>query len=161
MRHLSAAITVLVFTLLFGCASIFNGFGPQEVQILSTPLGAKCDVRSAGTTTVIASITTPSSVILKKKAGYFRPANYIVQCVLESKEPREALVSGRISGWYFGNIAIGGALGMALIDPATGGMWTLSPKTVVINYSDVQNALPRGDSKEAEQDVSEQTKTIK
>ena len=30
-----------------------------------------------------------------------------------------------INGWYWGNFIFGGALGLLIIDPATGAMWSL------------------------------------
>jgi hypothetical protein len=134
MRFVSILFVSLAVLLLQGCASIFNGIGPESVQIQSTPPGAKCEIRSAESDTVISTITTPGVVMLEKKFGFFRPAHYRVLCSLEKREPREVSVDGRISAWYFGNIAIGGALGMGLIDPATGGMWTLTPRTVSVDY---------------------------
>jgi hypothetical protein len=47
-------------------------------------------------------------------------------------QPRQAKLTPRISGWYFGNIAIGGLLGMVCIDPVTGAMYKLEPKDVAI-----------------------------
>ena len=40
-------------------------------------------------------------------------------------------IDGAINGWYFGNIIFGGLIGMLAVDPATGAMYTLSPKEVL------------------------------
>jgi hypothetical protein len=37
-------------------------------------------------------------------------------------------VRGSLDGWYWGNFAIVGALGMLIVDPLTGGMFELPPK---------------------------------
>lgn len=34
-------------------------------------------------------------------------------------------ITFKLDGWYFGNILIGGLLGMLIIDPATGAMWKI------------------------------------
>lgn len=34
-------------------------------------------------------------------------------------------ITFKIDGWYFGNILIGGVLGMLIVDPATGAMWKI------------------------------------
>lgn len=31
----------------------------------------------------------------------------------------------KVDGWYFGNLLLGGFLGMLIIDPATGAMWKI------------------------------------
>lgn len=36
-----------------------------------------------------------------------------------------------ISGWYWGNILIGGVVGMLIIDPATGGMYTFNTENAI------------------------------
>lgn len=30
-----------------------------------------------------------------------------------------------LDGWYFGNILLGGIIGMLIVDPATGAMWKI------------------------------------
>lgn len=34
-------------------------------------------------------------------------------------------VNYKLNGWYFGNIIFGGAIGMLVVDPATGAMWKI------------------------------------
>jgi hypothetical protein len=40
-------------------------------------------------------------------------------------------VNFKLNGWYFGNILIGGLLGMLIIDSATGAMWIIDNKAGV------------------------------
>ncbi|MBW3545061.1 MAG: hypothetical protein KY428_05565, partial [Bacteroidetes bacterium] len=56
----------------------------------------------------------------------------------EGYKPHSFYIEAQIDGWYFGNIAFGGPLGMLVVDPLTGAMWkipaeyysfTLSPAT--------------------------------
>jgi hypothetical protein len=35
-----------------------------------------------------------------------------------------------VSGWYFGNFGSGGVLGFLIVDPATGGMFSLEPREI-------------------------------
>ncbi len=37
-----------------------------------------------------------------------------------------AVLEARISGWFWGNFAVGGLPGMLLLDPLTGSMWTMT-----------------------------------
>lgn len=34
-------------------------------------------------------------------------------------------VNYKLNGWYFGNLLLGGVIGMLIVDPATGSMWKL------------------------------------
>jgi len=40
----------------------------------------------------------------------------------------EINITATVNGWYFGNFIFGGLLGLLIIDPITGAMYTLSPK---------------------------------
>lgn len=33
-----------------------------------------------------------------------------------------------MNGWYIGNLLFGGIIGLLIVDPATGAMWTLIPR---------------------------------
>jgi hypothetical protein len=114
-----------------GCATIFTGGGSQRVSIASTPPGAQVSiVNRAGT--VVSTGSTPFEVKLKKGAGYFKSESYTLTFVMPGYEQQRARLTPRISGWYFGNIAIGGLLGMVGVDPATGAMYKLQPKDVAV-----------------------------
>lgn len=43
-----------------------------------------------------------------------------------------------IDGWYFGNILIGGLIGLLIVDPATGAMWKM--ETEFLNETLTQSA---------------------
>src|SRR5436305_14092712 len=40
------------------------------------------------------------------------------------------MVHATINGWYFGNLAFGGVIGMLVVDPLTGAMYTLEPDQI-------------------------------
>jgi len=43
----------------------------------------------------------------------------------------ETTLNTRVSAWYVGgNILFGGLIGWLIVDPLTGGMWTISPEEV-------------------------------
>jgi hypothetical protein len=46
-------------------------------------------------------------------------------------------VEFKLDGWYFGNILLGGLIGMLIIDPATGAMYKL--ETEFLNETLVQS----------------------
>jgi hypothetical protein len=130
---LCLAIPVLLST---GCASIFNG--PQQtVTIDSIPPGASFIVRKADSKATSEPVPgggitgkTPATVILARKAGYFRGQSYAVQFELEGYRPSTVTITPKLSGLYFANIILGGALGMVIVDPLTGGMWNLAPDKI-------------------------------
>lgn len=40
-------------------------------------------------------------------------------------------ITSSIEGWYFANILLGGGIiGMLIVDPATGGMWSLDTENI-------------------------------
>jgi len=118
---------VLVFSLL-GCASIIDG-GRKTVNIKSLPSGAKATVFDEKGVEV-ATGQTPALFPLKRSSGYFTPAKYRIVIEKQGYKTAEVEVKSTINGWYFGNFIFGGLLGLLIIDPATGAMWTLSPKEV-------------------------------
>ena len=112
-----------VILLIPGCASIF-GSTHGNISIRSEPSPAGIIIRDNYGNEVFTG-TTPIEVSLPKKVGFFRGADYIVMVSKPGCEPRSITVIRSISGWYWGNIILGGLIGMLIIDPATGAMWTL------------------------------------
>ncbi len=120
----AAAIAVL----LSGCASIFNG-QTQPVSVQSVPEGAAVTVTNrAGEK--IHSGTAPVTVTLKRGYGYFKSESYTLVFSKEGFATKEITISGGVSGWYFGNLLLGGIIGMLAVDPVTGAMYVF-PETVV------------------------------
>ncbi len=58
----------------------------------------------------------------------------------EGFEEQTVTVDTKVGGWYIGNFLFGGLIGLLIVDPATGAMWTLD--TNEINAS--LNALKQG-----------------
>lgn len=108
---------------LTGCASIFNGT-TQAVVIHSAPQeGAAVTVTNrAGE--MVHTGTTPVTLTLRRGAGYFKGESYTIRMKKEGFADKEIVLTPSVSGWYFGNLMLGGLLGMLAIDPATGGMYT-------------------------------------
>jgi hypothetical protein len=79
--------------------------------------------------------TTPTTVTLRTKAGYFKGKNYTVTFQKEGYAKHEAEIRRGVSGWYiWGNLVFGGVIGWLIVDPATGAMWTLQ-KEVSVNLA--------------------------
>ena len=69
-------------------------------------------------------------VALRKGAGYFKPERCAARISKEGFPSYEEELIGSVNGWNAGNILIGGLGGFLAVDPATGAMYTLQPKTV-------------------------------
>ncbi|MCW7540105.1 hypothetical protein OOT46_19915 [Aquabacterium sp. A7-Y] len=121
MKHaITAAAAALILS---GCASIFAG-STQAVTIASEPAGASFVVTNRAGVQVHNG-TTPATLTLSRGAGYFKSESYIVRVQKDGYEAKELTLTGSVNGWYFGNILIGGLIGMLAIDPVTGAMYSL------------------------------------
>lgn len=118
IRSLIVATSLVALS---GCASIFNG-QTQSVAFKSEPDGANFTVTNRAGETIHTG-TTPATITLKRGAGYFKSESYRVAYSKDGYAPREVMVTSTLSGWYIGNILVGGLIGMLGVDPATGGMY--------------------------------------
>jgi hypothetical protein len=82
---------------------------------------------------------------LNRGAGYFKPQSYTITVAKPGYEARTINLRHTMSGWYFANVVIGGALGMLIIDPLTGAMYRLSPNAVNTTLNATTAADPHGD----------------
>ncbi len=130
---------------LCSCASIITS-GDRKVQVTSHPTAATVtvyDIRS----NVVTTATTPTTVKLKKGAGYFKGADYRLVVEKAGYQPREYEIRHDINGWYWGNFALGGMLGFLVVDPLTGGMWELKPDQIDAELVPVQPAVTLGEQR--------------
>ncbi len=133
-----ALIALVAFTA--SCASIING-STQQVSIQSRPEAAKVTVLDRNGQAIGGGMT-PATMTLKRGSGFFSGARYTVRFEKAGYSSREVQISGRVSGWYIGgNLLFGGPIGWLILDPATGGMWTLSPEEVRAELSPQQGAI--------------------
>lgn len=129
MRVALAALTV-AWTMLTmsGCATIMDR-GPREIPIASRPAGAKVSIYDRSNV-LVTSQTAPFVAQLKPKYRFFVGQRYRIVFEKEGYESAEVQLKPRIGAWYFCNIVLGGALGMLIVDPATGAMYRLLPDEV-------------------------------
>ncbi len=106
----------LVVALLSSCATIVSG-SKQNVKFVSNPSAATVYVNNE----IIGK--TPLDVKLSRKK------EHKVSIKLEGYQTYETKLTKKLNGWYFGNILIGGVIGL-VIDPITGAMYNLSPKEI-------------------------------
>jgi hypothetical protein len=73
---------------------------------------------------------TPCTVSLDPKKSYFQGQAYTLRLEMPGYRATEVELTPKLSGWYFGNILIGGLIGMLAVDPATGSMWNITPDKI-------------------------------
>ncbi|NDW08394.1 hypothetical protein D0T56_01790 [Dysgonomonas sp. 520] len=115
----------LLFT---NCASMFTK-STYPVAINSTPADANLVITDKKGNEVFVG-KTPSIVKLKSSSGFFSKAEYQVKISMDGYADRLITINSSIEGWYFANILFGGLIGMLIVDPATGAMWTLDTETI-------------------------------
>lgn len=130
MKH-GVLVLLLIVSLvaLTGCASIVSD-SKYPVSLSSDPSGAKVTVIDSNNR-VIFSGTTPTSVVLEAGAGFFTKASYTITFEKEGYESSIYTLTSSLDGWYWGNLLVGGLLGMVIIDPLTGAMWKVDPSVAV------------------------------
>lgn len=97
---------------------------------------------------------TPAGMSLKSGSGYFGKESYVITLSMEGYETKKVNLECKLNGWYFGNLLIGGLIGMLIVDPATGAMYRLETKGLdqdlapsqkvtlnVVNLKDVPDSL--------------------
>lgn len=126
----SLFIAAAALAFLPSCATIISQ-GTKKVSIESQPSGLAFEVKDAEGN-VVGSGTTPQTLSLSTGGGYFKPASYTVLTKRGGKTISETQLTATMNGWYLGNLLIGGIVGLLIVDPITGAMYTL-PKTVDIS----------------------------
>ena len=119
-------LSFVLLALLSGCASIMSGSN-QSIRITSSPDEAKVVIFDQNNMKVWES-STPTSVSLKRGAGYFSGASYRVEITKSGYKKQTIQLSSSLNGgWYLaGNFLLGGFIGWLIVDPISGAMWTLN-----------------------------------
>ena len=138
MKKHIALIVVASAAVLAGCASIVSK-SEYPVSVTSNPTGADFTVKRANGLP-IASGVTPATITLAASDGYFKPAKYTVE-FRRKGVVQSVPLTAKVDGWYFGNILVGGLIGLLIVDPATGAMWSLND-TVVATFRQTADAAP-------------------
>jgi hypothetical protein len=134
-----AAMVMVMPVLITSCATIF-GKSSYPVSINSNPNGADISITDKKGKEVYKG-QSPATVTLKSGAGYFSRAEYQVRISSKGYAEQIVPVNYKLNGWYFGNIFLGGFLGMLIVDPATGAMWKLDtpPISITLRKSNALN----------------------
>lgn len=117
--------SLFIFALLVGCATIMGKSSPETLNVRSNPEQATVVITDEFGTKIFEG-KTPTTIALEKKKGYFRGKKYSVRITKEGYREHNITVDTKVNGWYIGgNLIFGGLIGWLIVDPATGGMWSL------------------------------------
>ena len=120
---LKCAILLAVVFSFSNCASIVTR-STYPLTINSTPNNASVTITNSRGVEVYSGVT-PTVVRLRAGEGFFTRAEYQVRFSKPGYDDRIIPVTFSIDGWYWGNILLGGIIGMLIVDPATGAMWRI------------------------------------
>ena len=126
MNKMYLKMTAIVMASVFlfsSCASIVSK-STYPLSINSSPSNAKVSITDKKGKEIYLG-NTPAIVKLKAGAGFFSKAEYQVKFSSPGYDDRIVPITFKLDGWYFGNLLLGGVLGMLIIDPATGAMWKI------------------------------------
>jgi len=130
-------ITILLFTgviLIFSsCASIVSK-SSYPISINSTPSEANISITNKKGIEIFSG-NTPATLKLNSGSGFFGKAQYQVTFSKNGYDSKTVPVDFKLDGWYFGNLLVGGVIGMLIVDPATGAMYKLDTEFLNENLS--------------------------
>ena len=138
-------LTALSTLAISGCASIISD-SKYPVAITSSPTGAAYEITNESGISVHSGVT-PDQVTLNAGAGFFDGEEYRVKYQKDGYSTSTQTLETGIDGWYWGNILFGGVIGLLIIDPATGAMFSLPERvdstlkrTAATSVFDAQNS---------------------
>ncbi|ABC27241.1 conserved hypothetical protein [Hahella chejuensis KCTC 2396] len=140
MKKVVVASVLTSFILSTGCASIVSE-SSYPVAISSSPSNAQFVIEDLNGNEIHAG-HTPATVTLSAGGSYFQKAKYRVTFHKDGYVDKTVMLESTLDGWYFGNILLGGLIGMLIVDPITGAMWKLPDgKATVLEdrYASTQN----------------------
>lgn len=130
MSNVSRGLLAFVCVLSTGCASIVSK-SKYPVTIYTEPSAAKVEVKDQDGMVRFVG-TSPVTAMLDSGHGYFTRARYTVTASKDGFTSAMTPLQTSINPWYWGNIAIGGLIGILIVDPITGAMFEIdSPMTTM------------------------------
>ena len=131
--------------LLTSCASMF-GKSSYPLSINTNPSGADIAIVDQNGVDVYQG-QSPATVTLKSSGGYLKSATYNIRLSYKGYKEQSITVTSKINGWYWANIALGGLIGMLIVDPLTGAMYKLDNAPVNITLVKDDNTIETAENK--------------
>lgn len=116
--------------ILFSCATILSK-SSYPVSINVNPNGANISITDKKGKEVFKG-QSPTTITLKSGGGFFVKAEYQVKISANGYNEIIVPINYKLNGWYFGNLLLGGVIGMLIVDPATGSMWKLDTPPISV-----------------------------
>lgn len=115
IRKIGSSLLPFAAIAFAACATIITG-APDDFRVTSDPFGARIyvDDEPRGVTPSVVGLGLGRHTVRVEMRGY---------------KPYETTVRKGINGWFFGNILIGGVIGM-IIDASTGAICVIEPSSV-------------------------------
>lgn len=126
MKRNFTKLTIILVSSIFlftSCASILSK-STYPLSVNSSPSNAKISITDKKGKEIYLG-NTPTTLKLKAGSGFFSKAEYQVKFSISGYDDKIVPIIFKLDGWYFGNLFLGGGLGMLIIDPATGAMWKI------------------------------------
>jgi len=140
-RNVCQAILILfALTLLISCATII-GKSTETLAVHSNPEKAIVVITDESGTKIFEGVT-PTMVSLEKNKGYFRGKKYTLKISKQGFAEQVVTVYTKLNGWYIGNFIFGplAPIGLIIVDPATGAMWSLDTNEVTVTLESSQRS---------------------
>jgi len=122
-------LLLLVVALLAGCATVTGGSRDPDITITSSPSGATLSVAQEPCG------ATPAIVQLSRKS------EHRITLTHPGYEPAVVTVKRNLNPWVFGNLVVGGLLGV-VVDVCTDSTYKLSPNEVHVNLKPLTATPP-------------------
>ena len=128
----------LLILLNTGCASLL---GQSSWPVYVDSVNGDCDfvVRNKYGLEVH-SATTPKLLRLASGIGFFEKADYTLTFIRPDLSDFEIKLPAKINPWYYANIPVANVIGLGLVDPATGAMWSL-PERMRVDCSEADGGV--------------------
>ena len=101
IRSLAALLLAVQFPFAGSCASIVTG-SHDSIELTSVPPGAHYETNTGHSGTMPATVTISDKETLQ------------VRCWMDGYQDENVLLPPRMSGWFLGNIILGGLIGIAI-----------------------------------------------
>jgi hypothetical protein len=127
-------VVCILMLSLFGCASIVSK-SKYPVTFDSDPPKAEVSVKDENGVSVFQGLT-PTTVSLRSGESYFDSKQYTATFTKDGYDPQTSSITSSLNGWYWGNLLVGGVIGMLIIDPITGAMYELDQPMVMASLKE-------------------------
>jgi len=128
MKKLTFLTMTSLMFLSTSCATIVSK-SKWPLTINSTPTESRISITDRNGVEIYTG-NTPATLKLKSGAGFFQRARYQVKLEKEGYVTKVIPIEFRLNGWYFGNLLLGGVIGMLIVDPATGAMYKMETEFI-------------------------------